>query len=78
MLTLPLAAAFAASVLFTSFLSGIFGMAGGMILMGLFRYAPLAQTPPQGRGQKQPQQRGSAVQLLLRSNVLLKLWAFLS
>ena len=35
MLTLPLAAAFAASVLATSFLSGIFGMAGGMILMGL-------------------------------------------
>ena len=35
MLTLPLAAAFAAAVLFTSFLSGIFGMAGGMILMGL-------------------------------------------
>ena len=35
MLTLPLAAGFAAAVLFTSFLSGIFGMAGGMILMGL-------------------------------------------
>ena len=35
MLTLPLAVAFAAAVLVTSFLSGIFGMAGGMILMGL-------------------------------------------
>ena len=44
MLTLPLAAAFAASVLFTSFLSGIFGMAGGMILMGLLlAMLPLAQ-----------------------------------
>src|SRR5262245_39092788 len=35
MITLPLAAAFAAAVLATSFLSGIFGMAGGMILMGI-------------------------------------------
>lgn len=35
MLTLPLAAAFTASVLATSFISGVFGMAGGMMLMGL-------------------------------------------
>jgi uncharacterized membrane protein YfcA len=35
MLTLPLAAAFAGSVMATSFISGVFGMAGGMILMGL-------------------------------------------
>jgi uncharacterized membrane protein YfcA len=35
MITLPIAAALAASVLATSFLSGIFGMAGGMILMGI-------------------------------------------
>ncbi len=44
MLTLPLTAAFAAAVLFTSFLSGIFGMAGGMILLGLLlAMLPLAQ-----------------------------------
>ena len=44
MLTLPLAAAFAAVVLVTSFLSGIFGMAGGMILMGLLLVMlPVAQ-----------------------------------
>ena len=36
MITLPIAAALAASILGTSFLSGIFGMAGGMILMGIF------------------------------------------
>lgn len=35
MLSLPIAAAFAASVMATSFISGVFGMAGGMILMGL-------------------------------------------
>src|SRR5262245_33159122 len=35
MVTLPIAAALAAAVLATSFLSGIFGMAGGMILMGI-------------------------------------------
>ena len=35
MITLPIAAALAASILGTSFLSGIFGMAGGMILMGI-------------------------------------------
>lgn len=44
MLTLPLAASFAAAVLATSFVSGIFGMAGGMILMGLLlAMLPLAQ-----------------------------------
>lgn len=35
MLTLPVVATVAAGVVVTSFLSGIFGMAGGMILMGL-------------------------------------------
>ena len=35
MLSMPFAAALAASVLSTSFISGVFGMAGGMILMGL-------------------------------------------
>src|SRR5262245_47266837 len=35
MITLPIAAMLAAAVLATSFLSGIFGMAGGMILMGI-------------------------------------------
>jgi uncharacterized membrane protein YfcA len=35
MLTLSLAAVLAAAVLSTAFLSGIFGMAGGMILMGI-------------------------------------------
>ena len=35
MLTLPMLATLAAGVVATSFLSGIFGMAGGMILMGL-------------------------------------------
>src|SRR5262245_63370939 len=35
MVSLPIVAAFAAAVLSTSFLSGIFGMAGGMILMGI-------------------------------------------
>jgi uncharacterized membrane protein YfcA len=35
MLTLPVVATVAAGVVLTSFLSGIFGMAGGMILMGL-------------------------------------------
>ena len=36
MITLPIAAALAASILGTSFLSGIFGMAGGM--MSTLRY----------------------------------------
>ena len=35
MLSLPLVAGFAAAVLATSFISGIFGMAGGLILMGM-------------------------------------------
>lgn len=35
MLTLPMLATLGAGVLVTSFLSGIFGMAGGMLLMGL-------------------------------------------
>jgi uncharacterized membrane protein YfcA len=35
MLTLPMLAALGAGVFATSFLSGIFGMAGGMLLMGL-------------------------------------------
>jgi uncharacterized protein len=35
MITLPVAALPAAAILATSFLSGIFGMAGGMILMGI-------------------------------------------
>ena len=35
MLTLPILATLGAGVLVTSFLSGIFGMAGGMLLMGL-------------------------------------------
>jgi len=35
MLTLPLFATLAAGIVVTSFLSGIFGMAGGMVLMGL-------------------------------------------
>ena len=43
MLSLPLAAGFAAAVVSTSFISGIFGMAGGMILMGiLLAFMPLA------------------------------------
>lgn len=42
MISLPLAAALTAAVLATSFLSGIFGMAGGMILMGiLLSFLPL-------------------------------------
>ena len=44
MFSLPLAGALALAVLVTSFLSGIFGMAGGMILMGLLVLAvPVAQ-----------------------------------
>jgi len=35
MISLPLGAALAASILSTAFISGIFGMAGGMILMGI-------------------------------------------
>ena len=35
MISVPFAAALAASVLCTAFISGVFGMAGGMILMGL-------------------------------------------
>jgi uncharacterized protein len=43
MFGLPTAAALAASVLSTSFISGIFGMAGGMILLGiLLAVLPLA------------------------------------
>ena len=43
MITLPIAAALAAATLSTSFISGIFGMAGGMILMGiLLAFLPLA------------------------------------
>jgi uncharacterized membrane protein YfcA len=43
MITLPIAATLAAAVLSTSFISGIFGMAGGMILMGiLLTMMPLA------------------------------------
>jgi len=36
MITLPFATVLAASVLTTSFISGVFGMAGGMILMAIF------------------------------------------
>ena len=44
MFTLPLAAALGTLVFLTSFLSGIFGMAGGMILMGvLVLVLPVAQ-----------------------------------
>jgi uncharacterized membrane protein YfcA len=43
MISVPFAAALAASVLSTSFISGVFGMAGGMILMGLLlAFMPLA------------------------------------
>lgn len=43
MLSIPLAAALGASILSTAFISGIFGMAGGMILMGiLLAMMPLA------------------------------------
>jgi uncharacterized protein len=35
MITLPLAAALTAAILSTSFISGVFGMVGGMILMGV-------------------------------------------
>src|SRR5215475_14490164 len=43
MITLPFAAALAASVLSTAFISGVFGMAGGMILMSLLlAFMPLA------------------------------------
>ena len=43
MLSLPLAAGFAAAIVSTSFISGIFGMAGGMILMGiLLAFMPIA------------------------------------
>ena len=43
MLSLPIAAGFAAAIVSTSFISGIFGMAGGMILMGiLLGFMPLA------------------------------------
>src|SRR5262245_36186856 len=38
MIALPLAAALSAAVLSTSFISGIFGMAGGMILMGILLF----------------------------------------
>jgi uncharacterized protein len=43
MLSLPIVTAFAAAVVSTSFISGIFGMAGGMILLGiLLTMLPLA------------------------------------
>jgi uncharacterized protein len=43
MISIPVAAALAASILSTSFISGIFGMAGGMILMAiLLAMMPLA------------------------------------
>jgi uncharacterized protein len=43
MITLPFAAALTASVLSTAFISGVFGMAGGMILMNLLlTFVPLA------------------------------------
>ena len=43
MISVPIAAALAASVLSTSFISGVFGMAGGMILIGLLlSFMPLA------------------------------------
>ncbi|MBT1509751.1 TSUP family transporter [Bradyrhizobium sp. SRL28] len=43
MLSLPIAAGFAAAIVSTSFISGIFGMAGGMILIGiLLAFMPLA------------------------------------
>ena len=43
MLSLPLAAGFAVAIVSTSFISGIFGMAGGMILMGiLLAFMPMA------------------------------------
>jgi uncharacterized membrane protein YfcA len=43
MLSLPLAAGFAAAIVSTSFISGIFGMAGGVILVGiLLAFMPLA------------------------------------
>ena len=43
MISVPFAAALATSVLSTSFISGVFGMAGGMILMGLLlTFMPLA------------------------------------
>ncbi len=43
MLSLPIAAGFAAAIVSTSFISGIFGMAGGMILPGiLLAFMPLA------------------------------------
>ena len=43
MISLPFAAALTASVLSTSFISGVFGMAGGMILIGLLlSFMPLA------------------------------------
>ena len=44
MLTLPVAALLAVSVVVSSFISGIFGMAGGMILMGvMLLVVPVAQ-----------------------------------
>jgi uncharacterized protein len=43
MISVPFAAALAASVLSTSFISGVFGMAGGMILIGLLlSFMPVA------------------------------------
>src|SRR5215475_4836583 len=43
MISMPFAAALAASVLSTSFISGVFGMAGGMILIGLLlSFMPVA------------------------------------
>src|SRR5262245_44829285 len=43
MISLPFAVALTASVLSTAFISGVFGMAGGMILMGLLlSFMPIA------------------------------------
>jgi len=43
MISVPFAAALAASVLSTSFISGVFGMAGGMILISLLlSFMPVA------------------------------------
>ena len=43
-----------------------------------FRYAPRGVPPPQKQDQKRRQTRGSAIQLLLKLNVQLKLSGFLS
>jgi hypothetical protein len=43
-LTAPALAALSATILFTSFLSGIFGMAGGLVLMGALLAFPTVRT----------------------------------